>query len=93
MTGQAYAVIDDIADKAVVYFHASNVADARRFIRANFAKAPRESLEGLTIRLLWDWTGTVEFVARPEVIALVLDWVAPGTQAFEAIRQEHFRDS
>lgn len=81
MNGQAYAVIDDIAGKAVVYFHASNEADARRFIRANFGKAPRETLEGLVIRILWDWNDPIEFCERqredctPVMVATVLDWV------------------
>lgn len=72
MKGLCFAVVDNIAEKVVVYFGASNEADARRFVRTNFSKAPRESLDGLNVVLVLDWTNTEQM---PSTVATVLEWV------------------
>ena len=44
-----YMVYDTIAEKGVVSFFATNEADARRYVRGNFAGAAPALIDGFTL--------------------------------------------
>lgn len=88
MIGRCYAVVDSIAEKVVVYFHAVNEKDASRFLRVNFGKSPEQALEGLLLYTVHDWSTGHSF---PEPNCSVVDILVSSSSSGSVSPADQFK--
>lgn len=63
-----YVIFDTIAEKPVTAVFAANDSDLKRYLVANFSKAPREVIEGLVVHPVWDVSMSPDLLGAPDVV-------------------------